>query len=183
MIMQAAETYDFSEDQLNTLGYRLLREKRLKDGIEIFKLNVEMYPASSNPYDSLGEAYLADGQKELALANYKKAVELNPGNANAVQIVRRLEGKEVKVDTSGFDALVGDYKVNERLTLTITKEGDKLFGQMTGQPKLELEPVSAMQFTITAVKANITFEKDASGAVTGLVLSQGARTVNAPKVK
>ena len=38
----------------------------------------------ANPYDSLGEVYLADDQKELALANYKKAVELDPNNANAL---------------------------------------------------------------------------------------------------
>jgi len=52
--------------------------KRTKGAIEIFKLNVEMFPRSGNPYDNLGEAYLADGQKDLALANYRKAVELDP---------------------------------------------------------------------------------------------------------
>ena len=57
-----------------------------------------MFPDASNPYDSLGETYLADGQKDLALANYKKAAELDPKNANAMLIVRQLEGKEIKVD-------------------------------------------------------------------------------------
>jgi CubicO group peptidase (beta-lactamase class C family) len=175
--------YDFSENELNTLGYQLLGMKRTKDAIEIFKLNVEMFPNSSNPYDSLGETYLADGQKELALANYKKAAELDPKNSNAIQIVRQLEGKEVKVDSSGFDAYVGEYQINPRITLTISKEGDKLFGQLTGQPKLAVEPVSDTQFTIPDVKANITFEKDAAGKVTGLLLSQGTRTANAPKIK
>lgn len=176
-------TYDFSETELNTLGYQLVGLKRTKDAIEIFKLNVEMFPTSANPYDSLGEAYLADDQKDLALVNYKKAAELDPKNANALLIVRRLEGKEIKVDTSGFDAYVGEYQVNPRLILTITKEGDKLFGQMTGQEKLAVELVSATQFTIPEVKANITFEKDADGKVTGLLLSQGTRTVNAKKIK
>lgn len=62
-------TYDFSEGELNTLGYQLLGQKRTKDAIEIFKLNVEMFPTAANPYDSLGETYLADGQKDLALVN------------------------------------------------------------------------------------------------------------------
>lgn len=179
----SADTYDFSEDQLNTLGYQLLRAKRVKDAIEIFKLNVEMYPAASNPYDSLAEAYLEDGQKDLALVNYKRAAELDPKNANALAIVRRLEGKEVKVDAAGFDAYVGDYQVNPRMTLTISKEGDKLFGQFPGQPKHALEPVSATQFAIPSVDANVTFEKDSGGVVTGLLLSQGTRTAKAPKVK
>lgn len=175
--------YDFSESELNTLGYQLVGLKRTKDAIEIFKLNVEMFPRSSNPYDSLGEAYLADDQKDLALVNYKKAAELDPTNANALLIVRRLEGKDIKVDASGFDAYVGEYQVNARLTLTITKEGDKLFGQMTGQGKLALEPVSETQFTIPEVKANISFEKDPAGKVIALLLSQGTRTVNAKKIR
>ena len=178
-----SSTYDFSETELNTLGYQLVGRKRLKDAIEIFKLNVEMFPASANPYDSLGETYLADGQKDLALANYKKAVELDPKNANAMLIVKRLEGKEIKVDPSVFGAYIGDYQVDPRLTLTISKEGDKLFAQMTGQGKLAVEAVSDTQFTIPDVKANITFEKDADGKVTGLLLSQGTRTTKAPKIK
>jgi CubicO group peptidase (beta-lactamase class C family) len=176
-------TFDFSETELNTLGYQLLNLKRTKDAIEIFKLNVEMFPNSANAYDSLGETYLADNQKDSALANYKKAVELDPANANALLIVKRLEGNETKVDSSGFGAYVGEYEVNPRLTLTITREGDKLFGQLTGQGKLAIEPVSDTQFTIPEVKANISFEKDSAGKVVGLLLSQGTRTVNAKKIK
>lgn len=85
--------YNFSEGQLNTLGYQLLRMNKIKDAIEIFKLNVEMFPESSNTYDSLGETYLKDGQNDLALKNYKKAVELDPKNENAIKIINRLEGK------------------------------------------------------------------------------------------
>jgi hypothetical protein len=114
---------------------------------------------------------------------YKKAAELDPKNANALLIVRRLEGKETKVDPSVFDAYVGEYQVNPRLVLTVTKEGDKLFGQMSGQAKLPIEPVSDTEFTIPAVKANISFEKDAAGNVVGLLLSQGTRTANAKKIK
>jgi CubicO group peptidase (beta-lactamase class C family) len=178
-----APTFDFSENELNTLGYQLLGLKRTKDALEIFKLNVEMFPKSANPYDSLAETYLVDGQKDLALANYKKAVELDPKNANAVLIVRRLEGQETKFDGSRFDAYVGEYEVTPRLTLTISKEGDKMFAQMTGQAKLALEPVSETQFTMPEVKANISFEKDSAGTVVGLLLQQGMRTANAKKIK
>jgi hypothetical protein len=175
--------YDFSEAELNTLGYQLVGLKRMKDAIGIFKLNVEMFPTASNPYDSLGEAYLADDQKDLALANYRKAAELDPQNVNALKLVKRLEGKEIRVDPSGFDAYVGDYEVSPKFILTITREGDKLYGQGTGQPKLELEAVSETQFTISEVKANITFQRDTDGKVTGLLLTQGPRTANAKKIK
>lgn len=178
-----AQMYDFSEGELNTLGYQFVRTNRFKDAIEVFKLNVEMFPKSGNPYDSLGEAYLADNQKELALANYKKAVELDPANTNAAQIVNRLEGKEVKINTAAFDAYLGDYELAPTFVLTITKSGDKLFGQATGQGKLPLEPISETQFAVPAAKAQISFEKDATGKVVGLNLIQGGRTTSAKKIK
>jgi tetratricopeptide (TPR) repeat protein len=88
-----ADAYDFSEPQLNTLGYQLLQMKRVREAIEIFKLNVEMYPQGFNAYDSLGEAYMVDGQKELAIQNYRKSLELNPQNTGAVAALKKLEGK------------------------------------------------------------------------------------------
>ncbi len=176
-------TYNFAETELNKLGYQFLAKKRAKDAIEIFKLNVEMFPTSGNAYDSLGEAYLADGQKDLALANYKKAVELDPANTNAVKVINRLEGKETKVDPAVYDALAGDYELAPGFVLTISREGDKLIGQATGQGKTELEPVSETQFVVPSVKANITFEKDSDGKVTGLVLLQGGQTIKAKKIK
>lgn len=88
-----AEEYDFSEPQLNTLGYQLLGMGRVADAIEIFKLNVEMFPRGFNTYDSLGEAYAVAGQKELAIQNYRKSLELNPQNTGAVEALKRLEAK------------------------------------------------------------------------------------------
>lgn len=88
-----ANAYLNPEATVNTLGYRLMELKRVEQAIEIFKLNVEAYPQSANVYDSLGEAYLNAGNNELALKNYLKAVELDPANANAAQVVKRLKGK------------------------------------------------------------------------------------------
>jgi len=85
------DAYDFSEQQLNGLGYQLMQMKRVKDAIEIFKLNVEMFPQGFNTYDSLGEAYMANGDKQLAIQNYKKSVELNPKNTAAAEKLKKLE--------------------------------------------------------------------------------------------
>jgi len=79
-----------TESQLNRLGYNLLGAKRVKDAIEVFKLNVEDYPQSWNTYDSLGEAYLADTNKELAIKNYQRSVELNPNNAGGIEALKKL---------------------------------------------------------------------------------------------
>lgn len=89
---RAAE-FDFGESELNSLGYALLASEKIKDAIEVFKLNVEMYPKAFNTYDSLGEAYMSAGEKELAIANYRKSLELNPNNTGAVEALKKLEGK------------------------------------------------------------------------------------------
>jgi tetratricopeptide (TPR) repeat protein len=82
--------YNFDEDELNNLGYRFIRARDFKDAIRIFQLNVEAYPKSSNVYDSLSEAYMDDGNKPLAIANYQKSLELNPKNRGAVQMLQKL---------------------------------------------------------------------------------------------
>ena len=87
------KVYDFSEPQLNRLGYQLLQAKKTKEAIEVFKLNVEAYPEGFNTYDSLGEAYMIDGNTELAIQNYKKSLELNPNNTGASVVLKRLEAK------------------------------------------------------------------------------------------
>jgi dienelactone hydrolase len=66
----------FSEIVLNRIGYEHLVTGDKNGAIEIFKLNVTAYPNSPNVYDSLGDAYLADGQKDLARENAKKTLEL-----------------------------------------------------------------------------------------------------------
>jgi len=83
----------FDENEFNTLGYRLMDKGQVKEAIEIFKLNVGMYPKSANVYDSLGEAYMNDGQKELAIQNYEKSLKLNPGNENGKMMLKMLLGK------------------------------------------------------------------------------------------
>jgi len=85
-----ADGYDFREPELNMLGYQLLGMKKTKEAIEIFKLNVEAFPRGANTYDSLAEAYMVNGDKELAIQNYKKSLELNPNNAHATEALKKL---------------------------------------------------------------------------------------------
>jgi CubicO group peptidase (beta-lactamase class C family) len=179
---RSAAEYDLSENELNSLGYQLIAAGKPKEAIEIFKLNVEMFPASSNPRDSLGEAYAIAGEKALAIENYKKAVELDPKNANAAAALKRLEAPAVTLDPKTFDQYVGNYQLAPGFVLAITKEGDKLFAQATGQPKIELQPLAEGRFVVQQVNAEITFVKDASGAINGLTLNPGGRDTPAKRV-
>lgn len=83
--------YNFTPRELNRLGYALLQsKKKIKKAIEIFKLNVEIYPKNANGYDSLAEAYMINGDKELAIKNYAKSLELNPKNTGAIEKLNKL---------------------------------------------------------------------------------------------
>ena len=82
---------DISENSINSTGYQLFWSKKLPDAIRIFQLNVELHPQSSNVYDSLGEAYMKNGDKDLAVQNYKKSLELDPKNSNAVAMLKKLQ--------------------------------------------------------------------------------------------
>jgi len=82
---------DISEDSINSAGYRLLSQKKISDATLIFQLNVELYPKSSNAYDSLGEAYMKNNEKDLAIQNYQKSLDLNPKNQNAVDMLKKLQ--------------------------------------------------------------------------------------------
>lgn len=80
-------------NELNLLGYHYLMKNRLPEAVEVFKLNVALYPADGNGYDSLGEAYMVQGDTARAIQNYRRAFELDSTNTNAVDMLRKLEQK------------------------------------------------------------------------------------------
>src|SRR5438105_3580659 len=81
---------EHAEGSLNQLGYTLLYSGHEKEAITVFQENVQEFPKSSNVYDSLGEAYAKVGEKDLAIANYEKSLQLNPKNQNAVERLKKL---------------------------------------------------------------------------------------------
>ena len=78
------------ERELNILGYRLMGLKLSDKALDVFRLNIEMFPESFNVYDSYGEALLSVGDTAKAVINYKKSLELNPENDNAEKILGKL---------------------------------------------------------------------------------------------
>jgi D-alanyl-D-alanine-carboxypeptidase/D-alanyl-D-alanine-endopeptidase len=72
----ASDRWLFDESQLNALGYWLLRRDAIDDAVAVFELNTTEYPEAPNPYNSLGNAYLAAGRTEKAIESYRRAVAL-----------------------------------------------------------------------------------------------------------
>jgi dienelactone hydrolase len=83
--------FKLTEGFLNEWGYHLMTGNHVPEAIGIFKLNVVLYPNSSNVYDSLAEEYMKAGQKQLAIEFYMKSLEKNPANDNAKQKLKELE--------------------------------------------------------------------------------------------
>jgi len=93
------------------------------------------------------------------------------------------EHKEITVDPKLFDGYVGQYQLAPNFILTITREGDRLFAQATGQPKIQIFPESAREYFYKVVDAQITFETDSQGRATSLTLHQNGANVPAKRIE
>ena len=97
--------------------------------------------------------------------------------------LRKVEPKKVrtaiKLDPKILDSYVGDYELAPTFVISITKDGDRLSLQATGQPKFELFAESETKFFLKVVDAQISFVKDDAGKVTKLILHQNGANQNA----
>ena len=89
---------------------------------------------------------------------------------------------EVQVDTRLFDGYVGNYQFRPDIVLTISREGDRLFAQITWQAKFELFPESDRECFYKAVDAQLTFVTGDDGRATELILHQGGRDSHAKRI-
>jgi hypothetical protein len=85
-----------NEGQLNGLGYSLLSQKKFPEALAFFQWNAELFPESANVYDSLAEGYAKNGQPDLAIQNYERALAIDPKNANAAKELARLKAPPAK---------------------------------------------------------------------------------------
>jgi len=93
------------------------------------------------------------------------------------------ERKTVKLGAKIIDAYVGEYELNPRFVITFFRDGEKFMTQGTGQPAFEVFAESETKFFPKAFEALIEFVRDATGKVTGLILTQGGRAIPAKKIK
>jgi len=83
-------SYFFIEGEFNGYGYAFLQRNQVEQAIELFRINVELYPESWNVYDSLGEALLEAGRTDEAVSMYQRSLELNPDNTNGKEVLARI---------------------------------------------------------------------------------------------
>jgi CubicO group peptidase (beta-lactamase class C family) len=134
-------------------------------------------------------AYMESGQGAVVMTNSEN------GAALTLEILRSIareygwpdfQPKEkviAKVDPKTLDAYVGQYEIAPNFILTVTKEGDRLISQATGQPTAELFAESENKFFLKDADAQFTFLKDEKGNVIQVNIRRGTREFQARKIK
>jgi len=154
--------------------------------LALFKFNVEQFPNSSNAYDSYGEALARNNQKDLAIENYKKSLELNPGNTGGIKALEKLGVKyqpaDADVPESVLETYVGTYALSPAFNIEVTRIGKQLFTQATNQVKVEIYAKSPTEFYLKVVEASITFNSDGQ-KIESLTLHQSGRDIPGKKIK
>jgi len=157
--------------QVETKGGRKVIEHG--GGIEGFNTELAYYPE-----DKLTVVTLANvnGQAVTDIATKLAAI------AHGETVKLQAERKEIKVDPTILARYVGTYKLAPGVKMLITLDGDQLSEKLGSQPMFPIFPESETTFFLKVVEAEIEFLKDSSGAVTALVLHQGGRDQNAPRI-
>lgn len=189
-IWKGGKAYDLNENEMNGVGYELMAEGKLPEALTVFTLNAESFPASYNVYDSRGELYMKMGDKAAAIRDYKKSVELNPRDTGGFAKLKEL-GEDVEVpkdvvvavDSATLQTYVGNYQLAPAFSIAVTRDGDHLYGQATGQSRFELFPESKTKFYLKVVDAQVTFVRTDKGDVEQLILHQNGQDMPGKRVR
>jgi len=181
--------YEINEDEMNQFGYELMAAENFEDAAKIFEINMERFPKSSNVYDSYAEAMMKLGKTEKAIEYYTTSVEMNPMNQNGIDMLKNLGvdtaelAKEVEVPDNILESYVGKYELQPGFILEITKEGQQMKAQATGQGTVEIFPKSENMFYVKGVEAEIQFNKAEDGSIKSLTLFQGGQEMEGLKLE
>jgi hypothetical protein len=133
-------------------------------------------------------AYFPDGQVTvIALSNLRgsgadSVVEKLGALAHGETVILQSERQEITVPADVLKRYVGTYAISAGTNVMITLDGEHLFAQISGQPRLQLFAQSETSFFMKAVEVQLDFVKDSSGAVTQLVSHQGGRDTIAKRI-
>jgi tetratricopeptide (TPR) repeat protein len=91
LIATESKKYKLDEYDINMLGYDYLYTGETEIAVNIFKKIIDLFPESSNAYDSYAEGLFKNGQYELAIENYNRSMEIDPSNSNAKLMLDSIE--------------------------------------------------------------------------------------------
>lgn len=161
--------------------------------LEISKLDNKLYAQATGQeafeiFPETEEKFFAkivDVRIEFLVNENEEVAELNFQQSGVTFSCPRadIEEKEpIDIDSKIYDDYLGQYQLGENLIFTISREGDRLFAQLTGQEAFEIFPTSETEFFYKVIDAQISFVRDEKGNVEGLILHQLGRDMPAKKI-
>jgi hypothetical protein len=178
------KSYDALTGRYDLMGAIIIISRR---GAHLFgqfatqpESKAEMFPESATNFFTK-----FDSRVTFVKDSSGKAVKLILHTYNGIKAdaLRAKDIAEAKVNPAVCDGLVGKYDYGNGVVLTVTHEGNRLFAQLTGQPKCEIFPKSETEYFGKVVDAQVTFVKDATGKVTKAIHHQNGHTIDAPKIQ
>ncbi|MFL6278204.1 MAG: DUF3471 domain-containing protein [Blastocatellia bacterium] len=130
--------------------------------------------------DSIDVEWLAEYKE--GSGDVKKPADVKPAETKPAETRPAEPATRAKVDPKVLDTYTGQYDAPFG-TLTISRDGDKLFGAPEGQEKAELIPISETEFDVPSVGVKVKFVKDDSGKITHMVLNHDGEEIQAKKIK
>ena len=173
----------YNEAALNNLGYQLIKQDKIEEAIEIFRFNCKTHPESWNTYDSLGEAYMINGETGLAILNYEKSIKLNPASVNGKRILEKLKNPVLAEFTGNYEF----YHEGKYIVLIIYIENGRLMGIEPPDDPIEIKPMNLEKLEFKAEEEEreyfITFMLNDKGEISGIKWIDGDLTLLAEKFK
>ena len=175
------------------LTRQMLTRQLENSGLGLFVDGLDRVPRFSHSGSNVGfksylVGYFDSGQGAVVMTNSENGAQL------VLEILRSIAAEYgwpdyqprerviAKIDSSIYDAYVGEYEVMPGLILIVTKEGDRLFSQSPGQPHSEMLPESETNFFLRDIDAQFTFVRD-GGEVVRVVIRRGGREFPARKIR
>jgi hypothetical protein len=191
------------EALLDDAAGALAQQRRYVDAVRAFEKNTVLHPGSAVTWNHLGDGLRYICRRDESKAAYTKALELATAmtyaNVSNYQMELGRVTQEIEQATpctppgvaratvpvaeSILRSYVGEYALSARVSVTVTFDGGKLHAQPSGEPVRALGALSETRFFIDGSNIELTFVKNAAGAVSGLTVHQGGREIPAQKVK
>ncbi len=147
---------------------------------------VPMQPYSDNEFYLPGVSHTRFRFVKDESGKVKHMVSIDSNDVEEINLRigdKPAEKKSITLAKADFDVLAGDYQLAPNFVLTISRDSDRYFSQATGQGRIEIFAESTTKFFVKALNADLTFQKDAEGKVSGLVLNQNGRANPAKKIR
>ena len=162
---EQSDDLDFSESQLNNLGYHYLAKEEFEKAIAVFKLNTEVFPYAYNAYDSYAEVLLANGNRKKAIENYRHSILLNPENKNGINVLQNLgestDGIHLRVPIEHLNLLAGEYISTSgtgKKILYAVKNGELLRTYKDRDYTIRLVPIAHNEFVYIDRGLHVIFD-------------------------